>query len=65
MFYNKIKELCSLKGISITEEREYKPLETIKDNYPKYVLTMDYLLQQRNGIINENIIKFILENKKF
>lgn len=53
------------KGISITEEREYKPLETIKDNYPKYVLTMDYLLQQRNGIINENIIKFILENKKF
>lgn len=53
------------KGISITEEREYKPLESIKDNYPKYVLTLDSLLQQRNGIKNENIIQFLLENKDF
>ena len=53
------------KGIPITEEREYRPLESIKDNYPKYVLTLEYLLQRRNGIIHDNIIKFILSNLKF
>lgn len=53
------------KGIPVTEEREYRPLEGIKDNYPKYVLTLDYLLQQRNGIKHENIIKFLIDKKLF
>ena len=53
------------KGIPVTEEREYRPLESIKDNYPKYVLTLDYLLQQRNGIKHEGIIQFLLEKKMF
>ncbi|MCI6793884.1 MAG: hypothetical protein MR635_04170 [Mollicutes bacterium] len=44
---------------------EYRPLETIPDNYPKYVLTMDHLLQQRNGIINLNLIDFFLDQKSF
>ena len=46
-----------------TEEREYRPLEKIKDNYPKYLLTMDRLLQKRNGIIHANIVDFIAEGK--
>ena len=46
-----------------TEDREYRPLEMIKDNYPKYILTTDYLLQKRNGIIHENIIDFIRNEK--
>ena len=37
-----------------TEDREYAPLESIADNYPKYVLTTDYLLQNRNGIKHVN-----------
>ena len=42
-----------------TEDREYRSLENIRDNYPKYVLTTDYLLQKRNGIIHKNIIDFL------
>ena len=48
-----------------TENREYASLEKIPDNYPKYLLTMDRLLQKRNGIIHENIIDFILNGKTF
>lgn len=48
-----------------TEEREYKPLEMIKDNYPKYVLTTDYFLQKRGGIKHFNIMDFILKGEKF
>lgn len=25
-----------------TEDREYRPLESIKDNYPRYVVATDY-----------------------
>lgn len=48
-----------------TEDREYRPLESIKDNYPRYVVTTDYLLQQRSGIRNVNLIDFISKNEKF
>jgi len=48
-----------------TEDREYRPLEQIKDNYPKYVVTTDYLLQQRNGIIHVNLMDFMKEGKIF
>lgn len=34
-----------------TEDREYKSLEMIRDNYLKYVATTDYLRQKRNYII--------------
>lgn len=30
-----------------TEDREYRALEAIRDNYPKYVLTLDTLLQKK------------------
>lgn len=46
-----------------TEEREYKPFESIRDNYPKYLFTMDPLLQKRNGIHHCNLIDFIANNK--
>ena len=48
-----------------TEDREYRPLEKIKDNYPKYVATTDYILKKRNGIEHINIIDFMKENKEF
>lgn len=52
-------------GKNLTEEREYRPLEQIKDSYPKYVMTLDRLLQKRSGIHHMNIIKFIREERLF
>ena len=43
-------------GKNITEEREYRSLEKIADGYPKYLITMDKLLQKRNGIKHLNIV---------
>lgn len=48
-----------------TEEREYRSLEAIRDNYPKYLLTLDSFVQQRNGIIHANLAEFIKDKKYF
>lgn len=48
-----------------TENREYAPLEKIQDNFPKYVLTTDFLIQKRRGIIHANLIEFMRNNKQF
>ena len=48
-----------------TEDREYRPLEHIRDNYPKYVVTTDRLLQKRNGIKHVNLMDFITAKKQF
>ena len=48
-----------------TEDREYRPLESIKDNYPKYLLTRNDLIQHRNGIKHYNIAPFMKENRMF
>ncbi len=46
-------------GKNITEEREYRPLESIADGYPKYLLTMDKLLQKRSGVKHLNIAELM------
>ena len=48
-----------------TEDREYKPLENIADNYPKYLMTTDYLLQKRNGISHVNLMEFMKAGSEF
>jgi len=44
-------------------ERELKPLQRIKDNYPKYLLTLDEVnaTADYNGIWKENVLKWLLE----
>lgn len=44
-----------------TIEREFSVLELIKDNFPKYVVSMDQFDMSRNGIKHYNIIDFLLE----
>ena len=48
-----------------TEDREYRPLEMIRDNYPKYILTRNDLIQERSGILHCNIPIFLKENRMF
>lgn len=48
-----------------TEEREYRALEAIRDAYPKYLLTMDSILQKRNGIRHVNIERFMADWQRF
>ena len=48
-----------------TEEREFRPLERIPDNYPKYLMTTDYLLQKRNGIRHVNLMEFMRDGEEF
>lgn len=48
--YSYIQVAYTILASLETENREYTPLEKIKDNFPKYVMTVDYLEQKRNGI---------------
>lgn len=48
-----------------TEDREYRPLEMIKDNYPKYLITRNDLIQHRNGIQHVNIASFMKADSMF
>lgn len=52
-------------GVDKTQEREYRSLEKIKDNYPKYILSLDPLIQNRNGIIHKNLTYFMTQNMEF
>ena len=45
-----------------TRQRELRPLESIADNYPKYILIMDQtVFRDYSGIKVKNIIDFLLE----
>lgn len=46
-----------------TINREFKPLLMVKDNYPKYVLSMDKINQSRDGIENINVINFLRNSR--
>ena len=63
--YSYVQVSYTINESKDTEDREYRPLESIKDNYPKYVITTDYLLQQRNGINHVNLMEFISNKKEF
>lgn len=45
----------------ITFEREITPLKKINDHYPKFIITMDELPMNEDGIKQVNVIDFLLE----
>lgn len=46
-----------------TIEREFSALKKIKDNRPKYVMSLDKADMSQDGIIHLNIIDFLLQKK--
>lgn len=44
-------------------QRELAPLEEIKDNYPKYLLTMDYGSGDNNGIKRMNVLQWLFNEE--
>ena len=66
MNYSYVQVAYTILESRETEDREFRALESIKnDNYPKYLLTTDTLLQRRNGIIHANLMDFIKESRTF
>ena len=66
MNYAYVQVAYTILASKETEDREYRGLESITwDNYPRYVLTLDPLLQKRNGIVHANLISFITGNNSF
>lgn len=63
--YSYVQVAYTINESKQTEDREYKPLEMIRDNYMKYIVTTDYLLQKRNGINHINLLEFMKEGKQF
>lgn len=53
-------QVCYFLSSERTEQREFGAFEGIKDNYPKYVVSMDEFNMSRNGIIHMNIRDFLL-----
>lgn len=53
-------QVCYLLSSSKTIEREFRPLQKIKDNYEKLVLSMDNFDFSKEGIKHQNIVDFLL-----
>lgn len=65
MGYAYVQVAMTIMADRATEEREYRPFEQVRDNYPKYLLTRGDVIQQRDGIIHANIPEFMQEGRAF
>lgn len=63
--YSYVQVAYTIMQSEETENREYRPLENVQDNYAKYVATTDYTLQKRNGIKHINLMEFMISESKF
>lgn len=57
-------QVCYLLAAPETVEREFGVYRNIRDNYPKYVLSMDEFDMGREGIIHQNIRDFLLQDER-
>ena len=55
-------QVCYFLASEKTIEREFGSYDDIRDNYPKYIVSMDEFDMSRNGIIHMNIRNFLLND---
>ena len=55
-------QVCYLLASEETIEREFSALEKVKDNFPKFVVSLDEFDMSRNGIRHLNIRDFLLSS---
>ena len=65
MNYSYIQVAMTIMASKETEDREYRPFELIKDNYPKYIITRNYMIQKRDGIIHKNMPELMANGELF
>ncbi len=63
--YSYVQVAYTILSDEKTMEREYGSLLSIEDNYPKYLLTTDFLLQGKEGIKHENLMEFMRDGRLF
>ncbi len=57
-FYIQVADYLSSNEVV---KREFGAYKNVKDNFPKYVLTMDKINYSKDGIVHKNIIEWLLE----
>ena len=55
-------QVCYLLADESTIEREFKPLEELRSDYPKYVLSLDEVDRSQKGIIHRDIRALLLDS---
>ena len=65
MEYAYVQVAMTIMGDRTTEDREYRPLERIRDNWPKFVITRNEPIQHRSGIVHENVTELVGEGRTF
>lgn len=54
-------QVAYLLATEATRMREFGAYKDVRDNYPKYVVSMDPVDWSQNGIIHRNIVDFLLD----
>ena len=54
-------QVCYLLASEETVQREFGAYDLVRDNFPKYVLSLDEIDFSRNGIKHLNIRYFLLD----
>lgn len=56
-------QVCYLLAAEETIQREFGVYDMVRDNYPKYVVSMDEFDMSRNGIKHRNVREFLVQEE--